>query len=67
MHLKESFEFSQLLQPKPFFQDVDDFFDVWLVFLPKSKDNIVYEKEIEDILFTNYIQLLKDFLKSLVF
>ncbi len=67
MYFKEPFELSELFQPKLSFQGVDDFFNVWLVFLLESEDDIVYEKEIKDIFFINYIQLLKDFLKSLVF
>ena len=67
MYPKKLFEFSELLQPKLSFQSVDDFLDVWLIFLLESEDDIVYEKETEDILFINYIQLLKDLLESLVF
>ncbi len=67
MHPKESFELSKFLQFKPFFQSVDDFFDVWLIFFLKGENDVVYEKETEDILFIDYIRLLKDLLESLVF
>ncbi len=66
MHLKELFELSELLQPKPSFQGVNDFFDVWLVFLLEGKDDVVHKKKTKDILFINYIRLLKDLLESLI-
>jgi len=67
IYLKELFEFSKFFQPKFSFQGVNDFFDVWLVFLFEDKNDVVYEKEIEDILFIDYIWLLKDLLESLIF
>jgi len=67
VYLKEPFELSELLQSKLFFKNVNDFFNVWLVFLFEDEDDIVYEKEIEDIFFIDYIRLLKDLLESLVF
>ncbi len=50
-----------------FFQGVNNFFDVWLVFFLEDEDDIVYKKETEDIFFINHIQFLKDLLESLVF
>ncbi len=67
MYFKKLFEFSEFFQPKPSFQSVDDFLDVWLVFLFEGEDDVVYKKETEDILFINYIRFLRDLLKSLVF
>ncbi len=67
MHLKEPFEFSELFQLKLSFQGVDDFFDVWLVFLFENENDVVYKKETEDILFIDHIRFLRDLLESLIF